>query len=288
MHFIKAKGILSAENRMNVYRGCSHGCIYCDSRSDCYQMKHPFEDIEVKENAHLLLEYALKRKRKKCMIGTGAMSDPYMHCEKEIEITKKCLDVIDRYSFGVSILTKSDLIERDIDLFRSINEKAKAVVQMTLTTADEKLCGIIEPNVSSTYKRYMTLKKMKDNNIPTVVWFSPILPFINDTEKNLRTILEYCFDADVKGIICFSFGTTMRNGSREYFYSKLDEHFYGIKDMYIKKYGFSYECKSEKNKDFMRIFQSECDKYGIMYKVDEIFNYLQEFPESNFRQMTLF
>ena len=132
MQFIKAKGILSSQNGMNIYRGCTHGCIYCDSRSLCYHTPIPFENIEVKENACELLENVLKAKRKKCMIGTGSMSDPYMHCEKDIKLTRRCLEVIEKYGFGVTVLTKSNLILRDIDILEQINKKAKAVVQMTL------------------------------------------------------------------------------------------------------------------------------------------------------------
>ncbi len=139
MHEKTAKSILSAENGMNIYRGCTHGCIYCDARSSCYQMHHQFEDIEVKINAPELLEKALKSKRKKCMIGTGAMSDPYLHIEENLGLTRKCLEIIDYYGFGLSIQTKSDRILRDLDLLKSIHKKSKCVVQMTMTTYDEKL-----------------------------------------------------------------------------------------------------------------------------------------------------
>jgi len=206
---------------MNVYRGCTHGCIYCDSRSKCYKMEHDFEDIEVKVNAPELLENALRKKRKKCMIGTGSMCDPYMHIETELNHTRKCLEIIDRYGFGLSIQTKSDRILRDLDLLKSINNKSKCVVQMTMTTYDENLCKLIEPAVCTTKKRYEVLKKMRDNGIPTIVWLDPILPFINDTEENLKGILDYCIDAEVIGIICFGMGLTLREGSREYFYKNL-------------------------------------------------------------------
>jgi len=152
-HYKEVKGILSQHNGTNFYRGCTHGCIYCDSRSKCYDFKHDFEDIEVKINAPQLLEAALKSKRKKCMISTGAMCDPYLHLEKEERLTRKCFEIIEKYGFGLSVLTKSDLILRDTDLLESINKKAKCVVEMTLTTADENLCKIIEPNVATTYER---------------------------------------------------------------------------------------------------------------------------------------
>jgi DNA repair photolyase len=191
MHDVIAKGILSSNNGMNIYRGCTHGCIYCDSRSLCYGMDHTFEDIEIKANVVQLLEDTLRRKRKKCMIGTGAMSDPYIHLEEKLQNTRRCLEIIDKYGFGLSILTKSNRILRDLDLLKSINNKAKCVVQMTLTTYDEELCKIIEPNVSTTKERFEVLKIMRDNKIPTVVWLSPILPYINDTEENIRGILDW-------------------------------------------------------------------------------------------------
>lgn len=287
MHFVKAKGILSNNNGMNIYRGCSHGCIYCDSRSSCYGFTHEFEDIEVKENAAELLELALKSKRKKCMIGTGAMCDPYLHAEEKLRLTRRCLELIDKYEYGVTIQTKSARILRDIDLLSSINKKAKAVVQMTLTTFDETLCKIIEPNVSTTGERFEALMKFKEAGIPTIVWLSPILPFINDTEENLRGILDYCIRAGVKGIICFGMGVTLREGDREYFYQALDKHFPGIKAEYIRKYGNTYELPSPNNKALMSIFNKVCNENGIMSKAEDCFKYLRELPE-RYVQMSLF
>ncbi len=280
MHYKEAKSILSANNGMNIYRGCTHGCIYCDSRSKCYNMEHDFEDIQVKINAPELLENALRRKRKKCMIGTGAMCDPYMHIEVELGHTRKCLEIVDRYGFGLSIQTKSDRILRDLDLLKSINSKSKCVVQMTLTTYDEDLCEIIEPKVSTTRERYEALKIMRDNGIPTVVWLDPILPLINDTEENLKGILGYCIDAKVLGIICFGMGLTLREGNREYFYEKLDAHFPGLKKTYHKKYGYSYELKSDNNEKLWEIFHDTCEKRGIVHNNGEIFKYLHTYEEA--------
>ena len=287
MHFIQAKSILSAKNGMNIYRGCTHGCIYCDSRSDCYGFDHRFEDISVKQNAPELLEDALKRKRKPCMIGTGAMCDPYMHCEESLGYTRKCLEIIDKYECGVAIQTKSARILRDIDLLEKINRHSKAVVQITLTTYDENLCRIIEPNVSTTKQRYEVLKECQKRGIPTVVWLCPILPYINDTEENLRGILGYCFDAGVVGIINFGFGVTMRSGNREYFYGKLDEHFPGMKERYIKRFGDAYECPSDNSARLWSIFRQECRVHGVMQNPGEIFAYMNEYPTVN-KQMSLF
>ena len=230
MHEVISKGILSSNNGMNIYRGCTHGCIYCDARSLCYGMNHVFENIEVKDNAPQLLEEALKKKRKKCVIGTGAMSDPYIQLEEKLQNT------------------------RDLDLLKSINNKSKCIVQMTLTTYDEELCKIIEPNVSTTKERFEVLKVMRDNEIPTVVWLTPILPYINDTEENIRGILNYCVEAKVKGIIVFGIGLTLRDGNREYYYKNLDKNFKGLREKYIS---------------------------NIICGVEEVFKYMKTFEEKN-------
>lgn len=290
MHFVDAKGILTANkgmNGMNIYRGCTHGCIYCDSRSACYHFNHEFEDIEVKQNAPELLEKALRSKRKKCMIGTGAMSDPYMHCEEKLGLTRQCLETINRYEFGLAIQTKSDRILRDIDLLEEINQKAKCVVEMTLTTYDDELCSTLEPNVCNTKRRIEVLEMMGERGIPTVVWLSPILPFINDTEENITAILEECVRIGVKGIICFGMGLTLRDGDREYYYAALDKHFPGLKDKYIKTYGNQYELPSPNTKSLMKIFTDTCKQHGIMYQPDECFRYMNELPE-RYEQMRLF
>lgn len=279
MHKVNVKGILSAKNGMNIYRGCLHGCIYCDSRSLCYQMNHKFEDIEVKANAVGLLENTLRRKRNKCMIGTGAMSDPYMPIEEKLGNMRKCLEVIERYGFGVTMITKSTKVLRDLDLLKKINEKSKCIVQMTLTTYDEDLCRIVEPNVETTYERFRALEILRDNGIPTVVWLCPILPFINDTEENIRGILDYCVRAKVTGIINFDMGVTLRDGNREYFYKKLDEHFPGLKEKYIRMYGNSYQLSSPNSRQLNMIYKSECIKNGIMCDVNECFEYLNKYED---------
>lgn len=279
MHFVKTKGILSAKNGMNLYRGCTHGCIYCDSRSRCYHMEHDFEDIEIKENAIELLEKALKHKRKRCMIGTGSMTDPYIPLEMEIGNIRKALELIYEYGFGFTVITKSARILRDIDLLQKINEKTKCVVQMTLTTYDEDLCRKIEPNVSTTKERFEALKQLQDAGIPTVVWLSPILPFINDTEENINGILDMCIEAEVYGIICFGMGLTLREGNREYFYKQLDRLFPHLKEKYRKHYGNQYIVGSPKSSQLMALFSQKCSKNGIVHNNEQIFRYLHTFEE---------
>jgi DNA repair photolyase len=250
-------------------------------------MNHEFEDIEVKRNAAAILEDQLKRKRKPCMVGTGSMCDPYIHLEEELKVTRQCLELIEHYGFGLAILTKSDRILRDIDILKAINAKTKCIVQITLTTYDEELCKLLEPNVSGTYERFCVLEAMRETGIPTVVWLSPILPFINDSEENLTGLLDYCVRARVRGILCFGFGMTLREGNREYYYKQLDNHFPGMKERYIREFGSSYSCMSPNNPLLMSVFQRACEEHGILWKTDEVFAYINEFEQKE-RQLSLF
>ena len=219
------------------------------------------------------------------MIGTGSMSDPYMHCEEELRLTGRCLEIIRKYGFGAAVQTKSDRILRDIDLLDQINRSAKCVVQITLTTFDDDLCKIIEPNVCNTKRRIEVLEAMKERGIPTVVWLTPILPFINDTPENITAILEACARAQVKGIICFDMGLTLREGDREYYYAALDRYFPGLKEKYIRIYGNAYEVSSPDSNRLMDLFTSFCRDHGMMYRPDECFEYMHTLPEK-YRQMS--
>lgn len=281
MHYKKVKGILSSSNGMNLYRGCTHGCIYCDSRSKCYHMEHAFEDVEIKENAIDLLENTLKRKRLKCMLSTGSMTDPYLPLEDEFGSVRKALSLAYKYGFGFTLITKSNRVLKDLDLLKAINDKTKCVVQMTLTTYDEDLCKKIEPNVSTTKERVEALKKLNEAGIPTVVWLCPILPFINDTEENIKGILNYCIEAKVYGVICFGMGLTLREGNREYFYNQLDQSFPNIKDKYIQTYGMQYQINSPNHTTLMKLFHQLCEDNGIVHDNKIIFEYLSEFEEKN-------
>ena len=290
MHFVNVKGILTGSGGhcgMNIYRGCTHGCVYCDSRSRCYQFTHLFEDIEVKQNAPELLEKALRSKRKKCMIGTGSMSDPYMHCEEELRLTRRCLEIIRNHGFGVAVQTKSDRILRDIDLLDEINRTAKCVVQMTLTTYDDDLCAILEPHVCNTKRRIEVLERMRERGIPTVVWLTPILPFLNDTTENVTAILRECVRVGVKGVIDFGMGMTLREGDREYYYAALDRYFPGLKEKYMRIYGNAYELPSPRASELTKLLHDICRDNGILSTPNACFEYMYEFPE-NKAQMSLF
>lgn len=280
MHYVTSKSILSKNNGMNLYRGCTHGCIYCDSRSEIYNMGHKFEDIEVKKNSLELLKKELI-KRPQAMIGTGAMSDPYLPLEKRLEYVRNALKLIDRYGFGFTCITKSDLVLRDLDLLKKINDKSKVVIQMTLTTADDRLCRVLEPNVCSTSRRVEVLNALNEAEIPTVVWLCPILPYINDTDDNINSILDYCIESGVRGVLCFGMGMTLRKGNREYFYQKLDKHFPNLKEKYIEEFGNDYVIPSPENDELMRIFKKRTSKNNILNDNDEIFRYLHEFPQKS-------
>ena len=282
MHFVQTKGILTGSGGyygMNIYRGCTHGCIYCDSRSRCYRFTHPFEDVEVKQNAPDLLEKALKAKRQRCMIGTGAMSDPYMHCEEQLRLTRRCLQIILENGFGATIQTKSDRILQDIELLDAINRSAKCVVQMTLTTYDDELCGILEPNVCNTKRRIEVLKELRERGIPTVVWLTPILPFINDTEENVASILNECAGAGVRGVIDFGMGLTLREGDREYYYAALDRHFPGMKERYVGRYGDAYVLPSPHAAELTKLFRRMCAENGMLSSPEDCFRFIRELPE---------
>ncbi|MDR1296139.1 MAG: radical SAM protein [Deltaproteobacteria bacterium] len=287
MHYADYKTILSAKNGMNVYRGCTHGCIYCDSRSDCYQINHDFEDVEVKRDAVAILAAQLKRRRSPCMVSTGAMSDPYLPLERELEVTRGCLEQIEKHGFGVAILTKSDLILRDLDLIAAINAKTKCVVQTTLTTHDEELCGIVEPMAPGTRRRFEVLMAMREARVPAAVWLCPTLPFINDTPENLKGILDYCLEAGVVGIMNFGFGLTLRSGDREYFYDRLDDFFPGLRPLYERTFGPGYECLSPNAAKLEEIFQDRCRRHGVLSRPEEVFAYLGAF-ENKRRTPSLF
>lgn len=280
MHNVKVKSILSKNNGMNIYRGCTHGCIYCDSRSNVYNMNHDFEDLEVKENSIELLRKALQKKHEKCMIATGSMSDPYLPEESNLKYTLEVLRLIYKMGHGFTCITKSDLILRDLDLLSKINEKTKTVIQMTLTCTDDKISKIIEPNVCTTNRRIEVLEKLQEENIPTVVWLTPVLPYITDNYENINEILDACIQTNVKGIICFNMGLTLRDGNREYYYKMLDKHFLGLKSKYQKRYGNNYGLLSPNNHELMKLFAEKTTRHGILNRPNDVFDYIKEVPSN--------
>lgn len=278
MEFIPAKTILSGYSEqnswfgnnynMNIYKGCSHGCIYCDSRSECYGVDN-FDQVRAKEKALALIERELRGKRKKGVVGTGAMSDPYNPYEKEYKLTRGALELINRFGFGVSIATKSDLIVRDMDLLKEIGKHSPVLVKITVTTADDLLCAKIEPNAAVSSRRFKAIKALSQAGIFAGVLLMPVLPFIEDTEDNINRIIDLAYQSGAK-FIYPAFGVTLRQNQRDWYYKKLDELFPALKEKYIKNYGNAYECRCLKAKELWSLFQCKCDDYEILYNMKDI------------------
>ena len=295
MEFIKTKTILSKEKygnewygidyKMNLYRGCSHGCIYCDSRSNCYHIDN-FDVPKGKENALGILEHELSKKREKGVVGIGSMSDTYNPLELEYEQTRGALKLLSKYNFGVSIDTKSDLILRDLDILKEINSKNSVIIKFTITTPNDELSKIIEPRVCVSSKRFEAIKTLTDNGIFVGIMMNPILPFITDSKENIKKLVKLAHESGAKFIHTYM-GMTLRENQRDYYYAQLDKHFNGLKDKYIKYYKDRYNCPVPNYKELYKIFTNECDKYGILYNMKDIIKaYKKEIKETE--QITLF
>lgn len=295
MEFIKTKSVLNKVNygsqwfgtdyNMNLYRGCHHGCIYCDSRSQCYHIDD-FDQVRGKENALTILENELMKKRKKGVIGIGAMSGTYNAFERQYQITRQALKLISKYGFGVSIDTKSDLIVRDIDVLKEINEKNDVIIKVTITTPHDDLSKIIEPNVCVSSKRFSAVKQLSDSGIFVGVLLTPVLPFITDQEEDIKQLVKLAYEAGAKFIYTYM-GMTLRENQRDYYYEKLDLNFKGLKQKYIQYYGMKYNCMVPHYQRLYKIFKNECDKYGILYDMDKIIQAYQKDTQIN-EQLTLF
>ena len=293
MELLEAKTILSKVNygdawygvdyNMNLYRGCPHGCIYCDSRSKCYGIEN-FDNVRSKFNAIAILEKEIRSKRNKGVIGMGAMSDPYNPLEKNYEITRDALKLISKYNFGVSIETKSDLILRDLDLLKEINEKNNVIVKVTITTTNDMLSSIIEPNVCNSSRRFEVIKKLSSNGIFVGIMMNPVLPFITDTEENIKEMVYLAHLNGAKFIHTYM-NVTLRENQRDYYYDALDKNFGDLKFKYIRKYGGKYNCPAQNAKRLYQVFTDECDKYGILYNMSDI---IKEYKKEVFEQIKLF
>ena len=286
MKYIPAKKLIlpaASENdlfgnthMMNIYRGCSHGCIYCDSRSTCYQSGRPeddFSEIYAKENALFLIEKELQARRKsspKMIVGTGSMSDPYNPREKEFELTRSALFLLNKYKCGVSVITKSALVSRDLDIYAEIQTHSPVNAGITITAADEDVCRKIEPGVSTTSERLNAIKLFAEAGVFAGVHMNPVLPGITDTVENIETLIEKAAENQAKYVLCYGFGMTLRDGNREYYYENLDKHYPGLKEWYMKKYGMKYVCQCGNAKELAAVFQNECRKHRLLYKIEEI------------------
>ena len=257
-----------ADWNMNIYRGCSHGCIYCDSRSVCYQIDH-FDTVQPKENALPLLEHELRSKRTTGVITMGSMSDPYNPLEKEHQLTHGALELIQRHRFGAAFTTKSALCARDAELLASIGRNAPTCARLTITCADDDLCRKIEPHVSVSSERFSAMKTLSAHGVYTGTWLNPLLPHITDDEDNIRLIIRKTADAGGRFVVCF-FGMTLRTGNREYYYSALEQTFPGIREKYLREYGNAYELTVRNADHLYQVFCEECTKQGLHWTFADI------------------
>ena len=257
-----------AEYNMNIYRGCSHGCIYCDSRSECYR-NFDFDTVKVKEDALRIIRDELRKKARSGVISTGAMSDPYNPLEDELKLTRHSLELINAFGFGVAIDTKSPLVTRDIDILQDIRQHSPIIIKLTITTADDALCRKLEPNVAPSSERFAAIKTLADSGIYAGVLMMPLLPFINDTDENITAIVTKAHAAGARFIMP-SFGMTLRQGNREYFYEQLDTLFPGLSAKYAARYGNKYVCTSPHARKLWANFRAQCDELGLLYKMSDI------------------
>lgn len=257
-----------ADWNMNLYRGCTHGCIYCDSRSVCYQL-HDFDTVKPKENALALLESELRSKRHAGVVTMGAMSDPYNQLEGRLQLTRGALERIRRCRFGAAFTTKSALCARDADLLAAIQQNAPVCARLTVTCADDTLCRKIEPHVSPTSKRFEALHALADAGVFAGVWLNPVLPFLTDTEENIRRIVRMTAEAGGRFVVCF-FGMTLRTGSREYYFDALQRQFPGVRDQYLRTYGNAYEIAAREPEKLCAAFREECVRCGLNWRFADV------------------
>lgn len=278
MEYINAKVILQpssgdwfgCDGVINLYHGCSHGCIYCDSRSDCYKIKH-FETVAAKRDALALLENELLHKRKKGVVALGSMSDSYNPCEKELELTRGALKLLERFRFGVSVDTKSDLVLRDTDILRAMAAHSPVVVKFSVTTSYDALSKKLEPKVCATSKRMAALKTLSEAGIYTGVMLTPVLPFITDNSADILSIVDMAADTGCKFVYAGeSFGMTLRDSQRAHYFRKLDKLYPDLREKYIRTYGETYYCVSENNGELYKAFENRCRERGLKYKMKVI------------------
>lgn len=266
----KTKSWFGYEYNMNIYRGCCHGCIYCDSRCSCYQIDN-FDKVRAKENALEIIRNDLRRKVKTGVICSGSMSDPYNPFEKELKLTRHSLELLNAYEFGIGIITKSDLITRDIDILEDIKSHSCIIAKLTITTPHDDLSAKIERGAPSSSRRFAAIKELSKAGIFTGVLLMPMLPYITDKETDIRELVERSAESGAKFIYPgMSMGVTLRGNQKEWYYNNLDTLFPGLKEIYQKQYGNKIYCNSPHSRKLFQVFREECDKYGIIYKMDHI------------------
>lgn len=293
MEYIPAKHILirnkstewfGTDHTVNLYRGCSHGCIYCDSRSACYRI-HDFDRVKAKENALELLRDELRRKVRPAFVGMGSMSDPYNPFEKELELTRKALMLLHAYNCGVAICTKSDMILRDGDLYQDIQAQAPVICKLTVTTMDEGLAKKLEPGAATPRARMAAVEGLSGRGIFTGVLLMPVLPDLEDSEENVLSVVDAAAEAGARFVYPY-FGVTCREGQREYLFGEMDKKFPGLRERYERRYGERYQCISPQAKRLWELFSARCREKGLLYEMKHIIS-AAKLPYLS-TQMTLF
>ena len=289
MHYKEVKAILSPQNGLNIYRGCSYSCVFCDARSTCHRMDHEFEDIEVKAHAVDMLEYALKKKRTRSMIQSGSSSEPYIPLEEELQLVRRCLNQIERFDFGLVLHTHSMLALRDIDILDKINRKTKCIVIVRLSTYDDALAKKLEPGTSLPSERFSLMQQLTERGITVIVNLAPILPFINDDMENIQGLLSYCVKAGVYGILTDKMCPVLREGNRERFYQQLYKNFPDIYDQYEAVYADEKTLKTKNYTEIMACIRETCEAHGIQYDKEELLRFTREYKNKTIgTQLSLF
>lgn len=295
MEYLPAKHIVlrskdtswfGTDHTMNIYRGCCHGCIYCDSRSECYR-NDDFDTVRAKENALQIIRDDLQRKIKPGVVGTGAMSDPYNPFEAELCLTRNALALLDAYQFGVAIATKSDLILRDIDVLQCIQSHSPVLCKLTITTTDDALAAKLEPRAPSPTRRLEAIAQLSQAGIPTCVLLMPVLPFLEDSEENVLSVVDRAAEAGAKYVYP-AFGMTQRDRQRAWYYDRLEELFpgQGLRAKNEKAFGSRYTCTSPRSKRLWEVFTRRCQEKGLLYEMRHIISgYQRGYGD---RQLTFF
>ena len=275
MYEIEAKTILTPQNGFSIYRGDWGTCMVDQSRAVNRGKVEKKEGIGVKKNADVLLENALRKKKNRGMLVTGMTSDPYNEAEKELGILRKCLKVVERYDYGITIRTGNELILRDLDVLRGIQQKTKCIIMVPLCTMDEVLFEKIEG--AALESRIRMIKELVRHEIPVELLLEPMIPMINDSEENLDRILQFAYDSGVKMISDNNLRVSLPRGTREFFYESLQSRFPEVYDAFLEEYGYATEVGLVKKEEFLRKIRKFCLEHHMMCDKVEIADFKRRY-----------
>lgn len=270
LHRNKSTAWFGTDHTFNIYRGCCHGCVYCDSRSACYGVED-FDTVRAKADALHILRDDLQRKVKPGVVCTGSMSDPYNPFEAELNLTGRALQLLDAYQFGVAVATKSDLIVRDIPALGQIGAHSPVICKITVTTTDDALAARLEPRAPSPTRRLAAVRALSRAGIFTGVLLMPVLPFLEDSVENVLAVADAAAAAGAK-FVYPAFGMTMRENQRQYYLEALERLFPGedLSRRYLHRYGERYECPSPRAKALWEAFSARCRALGLLCEMKHI------------------